>query len=314
MKERILKILREANGVTSGAFLSDRLGITRVAVWKHIRGLREMGYGIESSPKGYLLGEAFDVLAPWEFPGREDRIHYRSEVASTMDVARDLARKGCPAFTVAAAGRQSRGRGRLDRSWASEDGGLYFTVVVRPEIPPLLVSRVNFCASLCLAESLREGFGVPAEVKWPNDILVDERKLVGMLSEMETRADLVSFVNIGIGVNVNNDPRPVEPRAVSMAGLLGRKVSRRDLLAAFLDRFEARLGRDPALDEVIENWKRYAVTLGRRVRVATVREVVEGTAVDVDENGALLLTSPDGTRKKIVHGDCFHQPEPSAKI
>jgi len=117
---------------------------------------------------------------------------------------------------VVVAGRQTRGRGRLRRQWLSDDGGLYFTMVLRPEIPLLLSSRVNFLASLTLARVLRELFHINAAVKWPNDILVDGRKISGMLSELEAETDRLLFINIGMDINVNNDPSGVEPGASSL--------------------------------------------------------------------------------------------------
>ncbi len=305
MKGKILNILRAGAGVVSGEAISDQLGISRVAVWKHIQKLRELGYDIASTPRGHRLENDPDVLYPWEFREREALIHYFPEVPSTMDVARSLAREGCPEFTAVIADRQSKGRGRLSRRWLSGDGGLYFTLVLRPRIPPMLSARVNFAASLTLARTLQERFGVDARVKWPNDILVNERKLSGMLSEMEAEGDAVTFVNVGLGVNVNNDPTPEEAMAVSLKRLLGREVSRRDLLLDFLDRFERRIG-DSDLDDVISEWKKYTITLDRTVKVATIRETSEGTAVDVDENGALILRLADGSLKTITHGDCFH--------
>ncbi|GBC62175.1 biotin--[acetyl-CoA-carboxylase] ligase [Desulfonema ishimotonii] len=307
MKSKIIRRLRDEREILSGEALSTDLGVSRVSVWKHIRQLQEMGYGIDSAPKGYRLTDTPDVLWPWEFPGREERIHYFPETGSTMTVARKMARNGCPAFTVVIAGQQTGGRGRLQRKWLSDDGGLYFTVVVRPEIPPVLSSRISFVASLSLAGVLRKQFGVNAQVKWPNDILVDEKKLTGMLSEMETDADMVSFVNIGMGINVNNDPTPDESRATSLARLLGRTVPRRAILAAFLDDFEARMAQVD-YDTVIGEWKEFTLTLGRRVRIVTTSETYEGRAADVEKDGTLILELGDGTRKSVIFGDCFLQP------
>jgi len=188
----------------------------------------------------------------------------------------------------------------------SDDGGLYFTLVLRPDIPVPISSRVNFLASLTLARVLREMYRIEAAVKWPNDILVDDRKLSGMLSELEAEADRVFFINIGMGINVNNDPTGVEAGAISLKTILGRESSRIKLLSGFLDEFEDRL-KNAEFENVISEWKRYTVTLQRQVRIVTRREVTEGLAVDVDENGALVLELSDGTQKIIVYGDCFHQ-------
>jgi BirA family biotin operon repressor/biotin-[acetyl-CoA-carboxylase] ligase len=263
MKGQILKILKTKAGIVSGQALSDKLGISRVAIWKHIQKLQALGYDILATTKGYRLDNSPDVPYPWEFPGRESKIFYYPELPSTMDAAKDLARKDCPHFTTVIAGRQISGRGRLQREWLSEKGGLYFTMVLRPDLPPVLSFRVSFLASLTLAGILHEVFGIDARVKWPNDILVDERKIAGM-------------------------------------------VSKKDLLSRYLDAFEHRM-QTTAFDGIIAEWKQYTVTLNRDVRVVTTHEVLAGKAVDVDDTGALILKCADGSLKKILYGDCFHE-------
>ena len=217
----------------------------------------------------------------------------------------DLAQKGCTDFTVVIAGRQKKGRGRLKRVWISDAGGLYFTLVLRPRLPIVLSARVSFLASLTLARVLREWCQIDAKVKWPNDILVQERKISGMLTEMEAEADQVNFINIGIGINVNNDTPRSELQASSIKKILGKSISRKELLARFLDDLESRMQQFD-IDGVVSEWKQYTLTLNRRVRIVTNRETSEGLAVDVDDNGALVLELDDGTRKKILYGDCFH--------
>jgi len=306
MKGRILNILRSEKDVVSGEMLSNRLGISRVSVWKHIKKLQEVGYNIEATPKGYLFISTPDALYPWEFEGKKYNIHYFDEVDSTMDIARNLARKQCPHFTVVIAGRQKKGRGRLKRNWLSSEGGLYFTIVVRPKIPPVLSLRVNFAASMILAQTLRNMFNINAMVKWPNDVLVDGKKISGILSEMEAEIDRVSFISIGIGINVNNDPTPYEPMATSLKKILGKEIPRIEVLKAFLHHFENELN-DADFENVISEWKRYTETLNRHVRIVTTHEVSEGLAMDVDDNGALILKLADGSMKKIIYGDCFHE-------
>lgn len=305
MTGRILEILRKSDSVVSGETLSSLLQISRVSVWKHVKKLQACGYDITSGPKGYRLEGASDFLFPWEFPDRSVRIHYVPETTSTMDMARDMARKGCPGFTVVIAGKQLSGRGRLNRKWMSSEGGLYFTMVLRPSIPPILSPRVNFAAAFVLAGTLHRLFGIDAMVKWPNDILVQDKKIAGMLSELESMADRVTYVNIGIGINVNNDTPPADLPATTIKEILGRPVSRRDLLEAFLDGFERQMS-EADLSSVIREWKKYMITLNRPVKVVTVTETVEGTAVDVDETGALIVQLDNGSTRQIVYGDCFH--------
>lgn len=305
MKKEILQLLRQNSQQISGEKLSSVLGVSRVTIWKHIKSLVANGYDIAATAKGYLLVGEPDTPFAWEDPDRFERIHYFESVGSTMDVARDLARKGCPHLTIVVADLQGEGRGRMRRIWHSGDGGLYFTLVLRLAMPPQHIGRVNFYASSILAETLREEYGVEADVKWPNDILVDGQKLCGMLSELEAEGEMVTYLNIGIGINVNNDPTPLEPKAISLKSLLRRPIMRKELLAAFLNRFEQDL--EFAMSEaVIDRWKTYNATLGRTVRVVTHNETIEGKAVDVDSDGALMVEQTDGTIKKMIYGDCFH--------
>jgi BirA family biotin operon repressor/biotin-[acetyl-CoA-carboxylase] ligase len=306
MKGKILNILRLEKGIVSGETLSASLGVSRVSIWKHIQKLSQLGYQIQTTPKGYQLLDCPDTPFSWEMPGREASVHYFDEVASTMEIAKDLAHKGCEDFTVVIAGRQKKGRGRLNRAWMSDPGGLYFTVVLRPQIPILFSTRVSFLASMTLARILREAYDVDAGVKWPNDILVNDCKISGMLTEMEAEADRVNFINIGIGINVNNDPSRSVAQACSLKEILGRQISRKELLSRFLDEFESRM-QQVDFDSIVSEWKKNTITLNRPVRIVTNQETSEGIAVDVDDDGALILKTADGCLKKILYGDCFHQ-------
>jgi BirA family biotin operon repressor/biotin-[acetyl-CoA-carboxylase] ligase len=305
-KQKIISILNQAEDVVSGETLSAELGVSRVSIWKHIRRLVESGIPIAASPKGYRLTRDPDTLMPWAFDAWQDRIHYFPETTSTMDEAMALARKGCPDFSVAVAQRQTCGRGRMKRTWLSADGGLYFTVVVRPAIPVMLAGLVNLAAALDMAALLRSSCRVDARVKWPNDILVGKHKICGVLSQMEAEGDQVAHMNLGVGLNVNNAPETEEPIAISLKTLMGRPVPRREILVAFLDAFKRRiLDLDPRA--VIDEWRSSNVTLGRQVCIFTVKERVEGTAVDVDVHGGLILRLADGTLRTVMVGDCFHR-------
>mgnify|MGYP001828608664 FL=1 len=305
MKSQLLNILNKNNVFISGETLSQHLGVSRVAIWKHIQKLQACGYDIHSGPKGYRLVQSPDTPFPWEIPKRESSIHFFETASSTMDIARDLARKGCPDFTVVIAENQTSGRGRMDRKWWSPEGGLYFTLVMRPDIPPVMSPLVNFGTAFVLARTLRKFCGVEARVKWPNDILIHGSKVSGMLSEMESAGDQVSFVNIGIGINMNNDLPPDLPFATSIKNISGKTCSRKAFLSEFLDHLEKRMHQQD-LANVITEWKSCSATLGRQVRIVSRRGVTEGEAVDVDPNGALIVRTADGTLKKIFYGDCIH--------
>jgi BirA family biotin operon repressor/biotin-[acetyl-CoA-carboxylase] ligase len=306
VKDRILDILRFETGVVSGARLGSELNTSRVSIWKHIRQLQDLGYVITATPKGYRLDEEPDALFPWAFGRWQDYIHFFEETDSTMSVARDLARNGSPEYTVVIAEKQLKGRGRLDRQWHSGAGGLYFTLILRPQLPPNQVFRINFAAALALVHSLKQLFEIEAKVKWPNDVLIDNKKVAGMLSEFEADSDRLQYVNLGLGINVNNDIRPFNKSAVSLKQLIGQPVARKKVLLAFLTNMEALLD-ERRLEEIVSLWKQCTATLGRQVRVVTRQAEFSGRAVDIDADGALILAQADGRSTAVHYGDCFHE-------
>jgi BirA family biotin operon repressor/biotin-[acetyl-CoA-carboxylase] ligase len=308
MKGQILKALRECRGYLSGEILSNQLGISRVSIWKHIRGLKEDGYVIEASPRGYRLVSSPDLLLPYEFPGLEQRIHYFPEIGSTMDAARELAKKGAGEGTIVIAEVQTRGRGRLSREWLSLEGGIYFTLILRPRISPAYAPRINLMASIAVAATIRKLFGVNAELKWPNDVLIEGKKVCGILAEMDAEMDVVNFVNVGIGINANTSVPRFEKTATSLKDALGREISRKEFLSALLMEIERRL---PLLmkADLLEEWKKLSATLNKDVRVMSLGEEVIGQAIDIDATGALVVKSKDGSLRTVLVGDCIHLRE-----
>jgi len=306
-KETILELLYRAGGGTvSGVKISEKIEISRVAVWKHITALKQSGFSIDSTPNGYALSNSEDLLLPFCFdPPVREQIHHFQEVETTMDTAKNLAREGAPHLSCVVAEHQTKGRGRLNREWISSKGGLWFTLILKPLLPPPLVYIYNFAASLSLSRVLNQLFDVNVSVKWPNDLLLGKEKLAGMLSEMETRGDMVRFLVIGIGINVNNDPGNKEFKAVSLKNVLKKTLSRKQILIAFLAEFQNRI---QTIDcpEIINQWKKQTSTIGSRVRVETFDKIYEGRAVDVDETGALIIEDDQQKQKKIIYGDCFH--------
>ena len=307
MKNEILKILFLAEEETvSGVRLSEMLNISRVAVWKHISSLKEAGFGVESRPRGYVLLNPDDLLLPFCFKaGFQNRIFHFQELESTMDQAKVLARSQAPHLSVVIAENQTTGRGRLLRKWFSSRGGLWFTLILKPQLPPVMSYMYNFAASLCLSRTLNRLFDLDVKVKWPNDLLLNGQKLAGLLSEMETKGDMAEFINIGIGLNVNNEPREYEANAVSIKDILKKEVSRRLILETFLSDFEDQI-QTPDAKTIIGLWKNQTSTIGSRVRIETFGETVEGLALDVDETGALIIRDKTGETKTIIYGDCFH--------
>lgn len=306
MKTEIFNILEQSDEPVSGERLSEALGVSRVAIWKHIRQLQEAGYEISAGAKGYRLNGGPDTPFPWVFGDRSQLVHYYPEVTSTMDMAMTLAREGCPSYTVVIAERQTKGRGRLSRSWQSSAGGLYFTMVLRPLISLDTSPLINLAAAVDLSSAIEQLYGIRSQLKWPNDVLVQGRKLAGILSVMSAESDRIEFINLGIGINVHNNTRSVKPPAVSISKLTKKPVSRSEILLSFWERFERRLDEN-CLPDTIGEWREKAVTLGRMVKVQTVHDTFEGRAVDLEETGALILETDEGERKTVVYGDCFHQ-------
>ena len=307
MKERILHFLYKNNGrVVSGTLLSEHLGVSRVAVWKHIKKLKQSGLPVVSTRCGYALKHPGDLLLPFCFADRANQIYHFMETASTMDKAKELAREGAPHLSLVTSERQTGGRGRLNREWHSQTGGIWCTLILRPTLPFAYTFQLNFTASVAMVESIRKETGIEATVKWPNDILAGRKKIAGLLSEMETHGDMLSFLNIGIGLNVNNDPPKTVEDAASIRSITGRRASRQNLLNRFLDRFEELESRIPGID-IIEMWKTYTSTIGTDVAVETHDKRFEGRAVDIDPTGALILKTRNGTMKKVIYGDCFYK-------
>ena len=301
MRKGILRALYQAKGYISGELISKRLGISRVAVWKHIQTLKREGYIIDASPKGYKLISSPDLLLPDEFIGLRQKVYYLKEVSSTMDVAKKLAKRGEEAIVIAET--QTSGRGRLGRRWHSQKGGIYFTIILRPRIGPAHAQIINLMAAVSVARAIRSLFNLEAKLKWPNDVLIRGKKVCGILAEMEAEMDVIKFVNLGIGINANNPISLYEEGATSIKEELGRDISRKELLMCVLNEIEKR--RSLLGKEIISEWKALSSTINKKVRIIMQDEVVEGEAIDIDTDGALILRADKGIRR-IIAGDCIH--------
>ncbi len=302
-RERVLAAL--APGPVSGPELADRLGVSRAAIWKHVEALREAGFGIESTGEGYEL-----VSIP-EFGGQAVAVgldapyavEYHDSITSTNSRARELAAEGA-SDVVVLADEQTGGRGRLDRAWASPPGGIWLSVLVRPDVPPTHAPVFTLAAAVATTRAVREA-GVDASIKWPNDVLVGGRKLAGILTEMEGEADRISWLVAGIGINANVDSSalPGDRAATTLREEVG-DVTRREVTQRLLSEFD-RLTRDRDLDGVLPAWRDLSATLGRQVRVETATGDVVGEAIDVSFPGALVVETAQG-RREVTAGDCEH--------
>ncbi len=302
----LLKLLTSYTDCSvSGETLSQKLGVTRVAVWKQIQTLKNSGYTIESTARGYRLLQPGDVPHSWEMGEWEDYIHYFPNLDSTMIKAKELAKSGCSPFTTVVAGLQNSGKGRLGRQWLSDDGGLFMTTIFRPDLPPHLTHKITFTAAITLVQMLKKNFKIDARIKWPNDILVKGAKIAGILSEMSVEADQIKYLNIGVGLNVRNKISNDAIPGISIFDLSEQVADRRDILRDYLNTFHHNL-EVLSVSQVIDLWRKHTSTIGRQVSVKTVQDEIEGEALDIDENGSLLVRTKDQLVKSIYHGDCFY--------
>ena len=304
MRKKILGLLYQEKDFVSGEDLSKKLGISRVGVWKHIQVLRKEGYVIEASNKGYRLISAPDLLLPEELAELDKKVYYFEEVSSTMDVARKLAQKGEEAIVIAET--QTKGKGRRGRYWYSSRGGIYFSLTLRPTISPSQAHLLNLLAGVAVAITIRKLFNINATLKWPNDVLINEKKVCGILAEMEAEADIVRFIILGIGINVNNNISDRIKSAISLREILGKEVSKKKLflpLIKEIEKLQSFLNQPKVL---VNRWKWLSSTLGRYVRVIIQNKILEGEAIDIDNDGALILKTSDEGLKRIVAGDCIH--------
>lgn len=293
-----------ADGPTSGPDLAAELEISRAAVWNHVEGLREDGFEIESQSDGYTLAGIPDYGGPALEYGLDAplEIEYHDEIDSTNERARTLADDG-RSDVVVVADRQTGGRGRLDREWTSPSGGVWLSLLSRPDIPPASAPLYTLVAAVATARAAR-GAGVDATIKWPNDVRVGDRKLAGILTEMEGEADRISWLVVGIGLNANVDPEdlPGDQPATSLQSEVGT-VDRRAVVQTLLEEFWTLSTADS--EEIMAAWRELASTLGQRVRVETPRETVVGEAVDITAPGTLVVETENGQRE-ITAGDCDH--------
>ena len=315
-EELVLAFLAEAGDeFVSGEAISDKLGLTRTAVWKHVEALRSHGYRIDAVPaRGYRLVGVPDRLTPLELRpllnthDLGQTLHWYEELGSTSDRAKELADEGADPGTVVVAETQTAGRGRRGRVWASPPRrNLYFSVILRPELPPARAPELTLVASVALCDALRQA-GVQAGIKWPNDLLVSGRKIAGILTELAAEPDRVHWVVVGAGVNVNAraEDFPEELRAAATSVLLerGQAAPRALFAAACFTALEEWLDRhaEDGFGPVRDAWRERSVTLGREVIVKADGREIAGTAEDIDESGALLVRSRAGV-ERILSGD-----------
>ena len=315
VETRILSELTE-DGYSSGEAISEKLNITRSAVWKHIVKLRDRGYSIDASPRhGYRLAGRPDKLLPAElapllqtsiFGGR---IVHLEETTSTSDVARGLVGEGAPEGTVVFAESQTEGRGRLGRDWHTPAGKtIAMSLILYPSLPPTMTPLLSLATALAVKRAVEGTTSARVDLKWPNDVYLSGGKLAGVLVEMAAEIDRVKWVIDSIGINVNNRivGTDLEGRATSLADELGKEISRRELAVALLMHLEKiyKEAQSPAgLISIQRSFRKYDLLQGRPVEVKTPDGVISGTADGIDSEGRLLVRDITGKVQSLFSGE-----------
>lgn len=316
-KQQVLEVLyNNKSDYISGQKLSDKLGVSRTTIWKYIQSLREQGYLIESSSKiGYRLVKAPDILSPEEIKkdlktkilGKE--IIYHEQVDSTNKLAEATAQKGAKEGTIIIAREQVGGKGRLGRKYFCPPGGIWFSVILRPDLKPNTASQLNLVAAVALAKTINQLTELEPKIKWPNDILINNKKVSGILTEINAEIDQINYLILGLGLNLNiakvDFPEDLYQKATSIQAEQEKEVSKLNFFTCLLEELENEylLFQEKGFSEVVKKWQKYNMTLGRTVTVNNRREVFTGEAVDIDSDGNLLVKLSDGVIKKVVSGD-----------
>lgn len=318
MKEQIIAYFRESpNSFISGQELSDRLGCTRTAVWKHIQELRSQGYRFESVPRrGYRLAiepdklSAARVLAACGPLDIVTELKLHDTLDSTQSEAHRLAAGGAPHGTLVIADSQSAGRGRHGRAWYSPAGqGVWMSLLVRPALPLLFAPQMTLVTVVALCRTVRQKLQLDAGIKWPNDLLVHGRKFSGILVDSTGEDELVRYMVIGVGIDCNltgeDYPPELTDKATSLFIETGRRLDRTQLIADFLAEFDAlyNVYMSSGFGVIRSLWESLSITLGQQVSIRQGETRIEGIAEAMDEAGALLVRRADGTLSRVYSGE-----------
>ena len=316
MKEEILKMLRETDGYISGQELCNKFGVSRTAIWKVMKQLKEAGYNIEAQQnKGYHIVSAPDVMdaaelkSIWKPKWVGCEILYFDSIDSTNTKAQELAEKGYPSGTLVVADKQIAGKGRRGRNWESPSGcGIFMTLMLKPDINPNNASMLTLVSALAVAKALADITGKDAKIKWPNDIVIDGRKVCGILTEMSAQFDYIINIVIGIGINVNNSSFPEEISATASSLRLlsgGKKYRRAEIIEKIMEYFEKYYSiflETEDLSALVNEYDAMLVNMKRQVKVLDPKEPFEGTAMGITKTGELIVDTWE-SRKLVSSGE-----------
>lgn len=316
MKTELLKILRASGGYISGQQLCEHFGVSRTAVWKVIRQLKEEGYEIEAvKNKGYCIREIPDVMTAEEIKSRlqtrwmGQSCVYLESVDSTNTYAKRLAEEGASAGTLVVAEEQTEGKGRRGRSWsASKGANIMMTIILKPSVKPEHVSRMTLLMAMAAARGIRSVTGLPAGIKWPNDVVVHGRKVCGILTELNMEVDYINYVVIGTGINVNQEhfPKEIQDVAGSLCLELGHKIARAELAAEVLreleELYEIFLETED-LSKLYQAYNELCVNCGHEIRVLDPGREYTGTTDGINASGELVVRKGDGSLVCVYAGE-----------
>lgn len=316
MKEEILRLLRSADGYISGQELCNRFGVSRTAVWKAINQLKEAGYEIEAQQnKGYRLMAAPDLMTEEEIKSLmhtewvAKEVLYFDTIDSTNTKARELAEKGYPSGTLVVADKQESGKGRRGRSWVSPSGtGIFMTLMIKPDINPNNASMLTLVAALAVAKAITSVTGEEALIKWPNDIVVNSKKVCGILTEMNAQFDYINHIVVGIGINVHNESFPEEISQMASSLMIeagGRRFHRAQIIAetmAYFEQYYDTFLKTQDLSALVREYDELLVNRNKSVRVLDPKEPFDGKAMGITSKGELIVDTWE-SRKLVSSGE-----------
>ena len=316
MKEEILRLLRSADGYISGQELCNRFGVSRTAVWKAINQLKEAGYEIEAQQnKGYRLMAAPDLMTEAEIKSLmhtewvAKEVLYFDTIDSTNTKAQELAEKGYPSGTLVVADKQESGKGRRGRSWVSPSGtGIFMTLMIKPDINPNNASMLTLVAGLAVAKAKTNGLSAEAMIKWPNDIVVNSKKVCGILTEMNAQFDYINHIVVGIGINVHNESFPEEISQMASSLMIeagGKRFHRAQIIAETMSYFEQYYDtflKTQDLSALVREYDELLVNRNKSVRVLDPKEPFDGKAMGITPKGELIVDTWE-SRKLVSSGE-----------
>lgn len=316
MKEEILRLLRSADGYISGQELCNRFGVSRTAVWKAINQLKEAGYEIEAQQnKGYRLMAAPDLMTEAEIKSLmhtdwvAKEVLYFDTIDSTNTKAQELAEKGYPSGTLVVADKQESGKGRRGRSWVSPSGtGIFMTLMIKPDINPNNASMLTLVAALAVAKAITSVTGEEAMIKWPNDIVVNGKKVCGILTEMNAQFDYINHIVVGIGINVHNESFPEEISQMASSLMIeagGKRFHRAQIIAETMSYFEQYYDTflmTQDLSALVREYDKLLVNRNKSVRVLDPKEPFDGKAMGITPKGELIVDTWE-SRKLVSSGE-----------